>query len=192
MHPHVSIDQAVGWLWTLLGALWLGTAFFRKPTVQRQSRGSRLLQAAIAFTGFWLLFDGGHRPAPGNPLIVPHEPAYQALGLVLLFAGLAFAGWARYILGDNWSGSVTLKQDHTLVQDGPYRLVRHPIYTGFLLGMLGTAIVYGRLYCFVGVAVAAIGFKLKSLTEEAFMRNQFGPRYDQYRDEVKGLVPYVW
>ena len=94
--------------------------------------------------------------------------------------------------GGNWSSSVTLKQDHTLVRSGPYGIVRHPIYTGLLVALLGTAIALGELRCFLGVILAAIAWKIKSVTEEALMVEQFGEQYARYRQQVKGLVPYLW
>jgi protein-S-isoprenylcysteine O-methyltransferase len=87
---------------------------------------------------------------------------------------------------------VTLKEDHTLVQSGPYRIVRHPIYTGLLVALLGTAIALGELRCFLGVLLAAIAWKIKSMSEETLMVQQFGDQYAHYRERVKGLVPYLW
>jgi protein-S-isoprenylcysteine O-methyltransferase len=87
---------------------------------------------------------------------------------------------------------VTLKQNHTLVQSGPYRIVRHPIYTGLLVALLGTAVVLGELRCFLGVLLAAIAWKIKSMSEETLMVQQFGDQYARYREQVKGLVPYLW
>jgi protein-S-isoprenylcysteine O-methyltransferase len=87
---------------------------------------------------------------------------------------------------------VTLKEDHTLVQSGPYRIVRHPIYTGLLFALLGTAIALGELRCFLGVLLAAIAWKIKSMSEETLMVQQFGDQYARYREQVKGLVPYLW
>jgi protein-S-isoprenylcysteine O-methyltransferase len=105
---------------------------------------------------------------------------------------MLFAGWARLFLGGNWSSNVTLKQNHTLVQSGPYRIVRHPIYTGLLVALLGTAVVLGELRCFLGVLLAAIAWKIKSMSEETLMVQQFGDQYARYREQVKGLVPYLW
>jgi protein-S-isoprenylcysteine O-methyltransferase len=105
---------------------------------------------------------------------------------------MLFAGWARLFLGGNWSSNVTLKQNHTLVQSGPYRIVRHPIYTGLIVALLGTAVALGELRCFLGVLLAAIAWKIKSVSEETLMEQQFGDQYTRYRRQVKGLVPYLW
>ena len=79
-----------------------------------------------------------------------------------------FAGWARVFLGGNWSSNVTLKEDHTLVRSGPYRIVRHPIYTGLLVALLGTAIALGELRCFLGVILAAIAWKINRLPKRIY------------------------
>jgi len=100
--------------------------------------------------------------------------------------------WARYCLGRNWSGMVTIKEDHTLVRHGPYRLARHPIYTGLSFTLLGSALVFGELHCLIGAALAFFEWKRKSLIEERFMIEEFGRDYLEYRREVKALIPFVW
>jgi protein-S-isoprenylcysteine O-methyltransferase len=106
-------------------------------------------------------------------------------------AGLGFSLWARFALGRNWSGTVTIKRDHELVRSGPYAIVRHPIYSGILLALLATAIARGHLGAFVGLAVAALTLRLKALSEESFMVEQFGAQYSAYQREVKALIPFV-
>jgi protein-S-isoprenylcysteine O-methyltransferase len=110
-------------------------------------------------------------------------------GLALTAAGCAFAIWARLLLGGNWSSSVTVKQDH--IRRGPYAIVRHPIYSGFLLGLLGTALALGELRGIAGLALASIGWHMKSRREEAFMTAEFGAEYTRYQCEVKALIPFV-
>jgi protein-S-isoprenylcysteine O-methyltransferase len=95
-------------------------------------------------------------------------------------------------LGGNWSASVTVKQDHRLVRRGPYTIVRHPIYTGLLLALLGTAVALGELRGLLGVVVAFAAWRAKSRMEEAFMRQEFGLEYATYQGEVKALVPFIY
>ena len=101
------------------------------------------------------------------------------------------AFWARFILGKNWSATVTIKQDHQLIVRGPYQIVRHPIYTGLLAGLFGTALIYGLMRCFVGVVVVGLGLWLKAQTEEQFMLQRFGAQYALYRQQVRALIPFV-
>jgi protein-S-isoprenylcysteine O-methyltransferase Ste14 len=182
----------LGVIWTVFGVFWLLPAAFGKRTIQRQGSRSRLLQLALMVAAYMLVAVPDFRWGLLNQRLVPQGRLATVVGYGLLLAGMAFAGWARFFLGGNWSSDVTLKQDHTLVRSGPYRIVRHPIYTGLLAALLGTAIAIGELRCFVGVTVAAIVWKIKSISEEKFMLQQFGEQYGRYRAQVKALVPYIW
>jgi protein-S-isoprenylcysteine O-methyltransferase Ste14 len=93
-------------------------------------------------------------------------------------------------LGRNWSATVTVKESHTLIRTGPYRYVRHPIYSGILLALLGTAVAIGERRGFVAVAVALVGIAWKASVEERRMRETF-PEYAQYRRKTAALVPFV-
>jgi protein-S-isoprenylcysteine O-methyltransferase Ste14 len=179
-------------IWTVFWVLWILPAVFGKRTVQRQSTGSRILQLVLLLFAYVLMVGSGRDWGLLNLRVVPPGSTATAAGYGLLLAGMLFAGWGRLFLGGNWSSNVALKEDHTLVQSGPYRIVRHPIYTGLLVALLGTAIALGELRCFLGVLVAAIAWKIKSLSEETLMVQQFGVQYARYREQVKGLVPYLW
>jgi len=120
------------------------------------------------------------------------ESVWAALaGLALTVIGVAVAIWARLILGTNWSAVVTIKQDHEIIRRGPYSIVRHPIYSGGLLALLGTAIAFGELRGLIGLALIFIAWWMKSRLEESFMEEQFGAAYARYRRDVKGLIPFV-
>jgi protein-S-isoprenylcysteine O-methyltransferase Ste14 len=178
--------------WTVFWVLWILPAVFGKRTVRRQATGSRILQLIMLLVAYVLIVNGELGWNWLNLRLVPDGRASTAVGYGLLMAGMLFAGWARLFLGGNWSSNVVLKQDHTLVRSGPYRIVRHPIYTGLLVALLGTAIALGELRCFLGVLLAAIAWKIKSMSEESLMVQQFGDQYTRYREQVKGLVPYLW
>jgi protein-S-isoprenylcysteine O-methyltransferase Ste14 len=190
----LSIFQpnTLGWIWGIFGVLWFLPAIFGKRTIQRQTSRSRLLQIVLVVTAYALIFNPKLNWGLLSLRLVPSGLSATILGYSLLLTGMLFAGWARVFLGGNWSASVTLKKDHTLVRSGPYSVVRHPIYSGLLTALLGTAIALGELRCFLGVLLAAIAWKIKSVTEEAFMLQQFGEQYTRYRVEVKALVPYIW
>ena len=106
--------------------------------------------------------------------------------------GLAFSIWARRVLGRNWSAIVTLKEGHELVTRGPYALVRHPIYTGLLLGFLGSAIARGRWSGLLATALFFLSALRKYRLEERWMWERFGDDYDAYRSRVKAIVPYLF
>ncbi len=179
-------------IWTVFWVAWILPAVFGKRTIRRQSSGSRILQIVLLVVAYVLIVNGRLGWDLLNLRVVPAGASSLWSGYGLLMAGMLFAGWARIFLGGNWSSSVTLKQDHTLIRSGPYRIVRHPIYTGLLVALLGTAIVLGELRCFIGVILAAVAWKMKSINEEALMVEEFGDQYTRYRLQVKGLVPYLW
>ena len=113
------------------------------------------------------------------------------LGAALTLAGVAFAIWARMTIAGNWSSDVTLKRDHELVVAGPYRWVRHPIYTGILLASLGTALAVGEWRGLIAVIFAGAAYWRKLGIEEAVMRRQFGEAYARYAGRVRALIPFV-
>jgi len=119
------------------------------------------------------------------------NPWAQAIGLTLWAVGLGFAIWARVNLGRNWGTPMTQKKEPELVTSGPYRLVRHPIYSGILLAGVGTAIGLSWLWLPV-VALAAIYFVYAATVEERFMAEQFPETYPAYKRSSKMLVPFVF
>ena len=181
-----------GYTWLAFLGVWLLLAFGNKRTVQRQSWSSRLLQVALGVIAGLLLADKDLRVGILAARFIPASREIAEFGYALLLVGLAIAFWARFTLGRNWSGTVTLKQDHELIRRGPYAFVRHPIYSGILLGFVGTVLALGEVRGLVALALITLTFRLKSLTEESFMHQRFGPQYSDYKRHVKALIPYVW
>jgi protein-S-isoprenylcysteine O-methyltransferase len=172
-------------------AFWAAASIASKRTTRKQSPASELGQGAIAGAGFVLLFN---RQIPLGPLdlrLVPYSAAAAYMGFALTILGLGFMAWSRIVLGRNWSATVTIKKDHELVSSGPYAIVRHPLYAGVLLAMLGTAIFFGEIRGFIAFLSTFGGWWLKSRTEERFMVEQFGARYAQYQRQVKAFIPYL-
>jgi protein-S-isoprenylcysteine O-methyltransferase Ste14 len=122
---------------------------------------------------------------------VPAQLWVVWLGFALTIAGLAFACWARVILGRNWSGVVQLKQDHELIVRGPYSVVRHPIYTGLLLAFFGTAVGIGEWRGLIATAIVGVSFWRKLRLEEHWLTELFGEQYRAYMQRVKALIPWV-
>ena len=121
----------------------------------------------------------------------PRSPLRFGGALALAAAGLAFTVWARVHLGRNWSGSVTLKEGHELILSGPYAWVRHPIYTGLLMALLGSAVACGELRAAIGLGVVAAAFVRKLRIEERFMRESFPQQYPRYCAQVPALIPFT-
>ena len=117
--------------------------------------------------------------------MAPAGIAAQALSLALMI-------WSRRHLGRNWSGEISKKENHELVRSGPYRALRHPIYTGMLGMYLGTAMVAGRLHALLGFVLAAIAYVGKIPMEEKNMRELFGADYDEYARKSWALVPPIF
>ena len=120
---------------------------------------------------------------------VPHATPVYAIGLALAIGGAALAIHARVLLGRNWSATVQLKHDHELIQSGPYRWVRHPIYTGFLMLFLGNAVMVGDWRGLLAVAIMFASFWRKLRLEERWLGEHFGPAYQAYRARTKALIP---
>jgi protein-S-isoprenylcysteine O-methyltransferase Ste14 len=184
-----SAPFAVLWLSWL--AYWYLAARNVKATRRHEGAATFLLNRAFVVIGVLFLVV---RRQPlhwlAERFAPPTLPIY-VLGLLMVAAGLAFAVWARVYLGRNWSATVTVKQDHELIRTGPYRFVRHPIYSGILLALLGTALAIGEWRGLAAFAFFTIGFIFKLKTEERFMSETFGDQYVRYRAQVPALVPFV-
>ena len=182
---------AVKWIWIVFGSFWALAAFVQKRNARRQTFGSRAIQVSIILLVLMPFFIERRHVGLLYRHLYPNLLVVQYFGVLLLLLGFGFAVWARIVLGRNWSGMVTVKEDHTLITRGPYAWVRHPIYTGILLALLGTAITLGTILNLVEVPVVAFAFWLKLRTEEKFMYETFGEQYTAYRQHVKALIPHV-
>jgi protein-S-isoprenylcysteine O-methyltransferase Ste14 len=178
--------------WIALIVVWVVGALRTKRTIQSQSSASQLLYTAILIAGVYLIFANQSGIPWLDHQLYPVTVPIALVGLLAVLMGVAFSVWARLMLGGNWSNRVTVKENHTLVRTGPYRIVRHPIYSGILLGMLGSALQRGGIRCFVGVLICGFSFWLKTRAEERFMVQSFGEQYLQYRHRVKALAPFIF
>ena len=178
-------------IWNIWLLSWIIAARWSSPIAVAQSARDRFLQSALVLTGAaFIVF---RVIAPLSRPLFRASPLLGWAGVALAIAGLAFTWWARVHLGREWSLSVTLKQDHRLVRSGPYAITRHPIYTGILLALLGSVIVYHvSPQGLLGLALATCGFVLKLRQEERFMTERFGDAYRDYKARVRALVPGIW
>jgi protein-S-isoprenylcysteine O-methyltransferase Ste14 len=177
-------------LWAAWALYWWAASFDVKATARRESMASRLSHIVPLMLAVALLVSRAVPPIPGFALRWLPPTAWPLwLGALLTVAGLAFTVWARRVLGRNWSAVVTLKNDHQLVTSGPYRYARHPIYTGLLLAVAGSAMARGDVRALIALALAAVAFWRKLRIEEAWLRERFGRDYDDYARRVAALIP---
>lgn len=155
-----------GWAIARLGLIVLVIAFYRLPM----------------FSPFWNFAYG---------LSFFYSEAVRITGVFLTALGIAVAVWARLHLGRNWSGRPTMKIGHELVTSGPYRFVRHPIYTGVLTALFGSGLVNGPIWMVVFILFALL-FRWRIRVEEIYMMELFPSEYPAYRTRTKALIPVVW
>lgn len=183
--------QLLGFAWIIFCAYWFIAAFFVSRAVKRQSILGRAGSIALGAIPYFFLFRNESHHGWLARRFVPDQAWVVITGIALTYAGIAVAIWARVALGRNWSGTVTIKQDHQLIRTGPYSVVRHPIYSGLLLALLGTALAVGETRGLVALAGAFLMGIFKARTEERFMIEQFGSQYEDYRKRTKALVPFI-
>ncbi len=173
-------------LWVAFWIYWLAAA--ATGVRSGRTRWGRFVGVRIALVLLALLlirtraFKGGQT--------ITKDPWLQAIGLVVCLAGLAVAIWARRYLGRNWGMPMTEKADTELVTNGPYSRVRHPIYSGIILAMLGTAIAVSW-YWLLAVVLLGAFFVYSALNEERYMAGLFPDTYPAYKRSTKMLVPFV-
>jgi protein-S-isoprenylcysteine O-methyltransferase Ste14 len=184
-----SSRQWIEALWLLFGAYWLVSALKRKKTKQRESVLQRIGYTLPLAAGFYLLYQ--QQPLYGwfPTRFLPAGSFGEWLGVLLTAAGIAVAFWARWHLGTNWSGVVTLKEGHELIRTGPYRTIRHPIYTGILLALLGTAFNFGQVRALLAVAIVWLSFYVKARREESFLSQEFGPGFAEHKQHTGMFLP---
>lgn len=183
----------IGAIWIVWLIYWSVAALKTKPNLRRESGNSRRAHGIPLLIAILLIAYPQHSPHPGwfFATILPRSFAAYWIGVALMVAGLGFSIWARHRLGRNWSGTVTIKQDHELIRTGPYRWVRHPIYTGMLLGFAGSAVALDEWRGIAAIVFVTLALLLKIRIEEQWMTETFGEGYRRYRSEVRALIPFV-
>ncbi len=180
----IELVFAVGWagFWIY----WLVAAFSMKRGRIPWSRDLRI-RAVIVVVVIALFRLGAFRDQGG----LNSDPWRAGLGLVLFALGLGFAIWARVHIGRNWGTPMSQKAEPELVTSGPYRLVRHPIYSGILLGGVGSAMALSWVWL-VAVVLAGVYFVYSATVEERYLTEQFPDTYPAYRRSTKMLVPFIF
>ena len=185
MNPAVFIWLVSGFWLILIAYLIVAAIGVKQDTQEHLSQSFGLLFAIVAaFLLPYLPIFQFLNFAPVNPVV-------SSIGVILCAAGMAFLVWARQHLGRNWSQTVSTKEGQELVTSGPYRYVRHPMYTGGLIACIGSAIVAGGAWIFLLVILGAI-FLWRVGAEDRLMAQQFPTEYPDYKKRTKALIPFVW
>jgi protein-S-isoprenylcysteine O-methyltransferase Ste14 len=180
----VDLVIFVGWL--VFWIYWLTAAVGAKPGQGTWTRsiGIRVGIAAIILLVLRLKLVKGHT-------YITRDPVLWGVGLAIWALGLGLAVWARIYIGRNWGAPMSRKEDPELVTTGPYRTIRHPIYTGILLGMIGTTIAVS-IFWLVAVVVLGGYFIYSAFVEERNMTKLFPSAYPDYKQSTKMLVPFIF
>ncbi len=187
--PHMKLSVGI-WLslllWVLFSVYWSIAAKDSAPTKTSESKWSRQLHLILVNVALLLLV----LPVPGlTRRFLPSSPFLVAAGLIVQAAFILLAVWARRHLGSNWSGEVRIAAEHQLVRSGPYRFVRHPIYTAVLGMYCGTCLVSGEIHAPIALVVVTLAYLRKIRLEEQALGKTFGADFDAYRRDSWALVP---
>jgi protein-S-isoprenylcysteine O-methyltransferase Ste14 len=175
--------------WIVFGVYWIIAAARTNRAKKREPAGEWLLRFTLMGSAFILLYKSDANWGWLNERFIPHLAWARGLGAALACAGIAFAIWARNHIGRYWSGSVSLRADHQLIRTGPYSRIRHPIYTGILVALLGTVLVIGRYRALLAFAIILVGFIWKSRREERLLADEFGPAFEEHKRLTGFFLP---
>ena len=176
-------------LWLALGAYWLVSAPRRREKKSREADGIYMqhIVMMVASCSFLYLDELGVGFLGWR--FIAQSQAATAAGILITLAGVSLAIWARWKLGENWSARREIRVGHELVRSGPYRYVRHPIYSGILLGMTGTAIYVGKWRGVLAVILVWLLFRAKAAREEARLATEFGQAFEEQKQKTGFLFP---
>src|SRR5258708_8402542 len=178
MNLPVSPVEAGGFVWDAWAISWIAAMVWSRRTAARPPGLDQLVHWLPTVIGFGLLFFGSYRTNFAPLWRLPDAARWALTGVCA--AGLLFTWWARISLGSLWSGSVSRKVEHTVIQSGPYRLVRHPIYTGLIVAAVAQGILISMFANLAGALLLAFGFWLKARLEERFLSQELGATYSEY------------
>lgn len=175
-------------IFVVWGAFWIYWLVSSTNTKESTPRGGWRLRGVSL--GIIVVASLVIRRVHGSSSLATHSGLLEAVGTIVFVSGLAFAVWARIHLGRNWGVPMTQRAEPELVTSGPYRYVRHPIYTGILMGLLGTALAI-NLYYLIALAVLTGYFVFSASVEERNMTVAFPEQYPEYKAHTKMLIPFA-
>jgi protein-S-isoprenylcysteine O-methyltransferase Ste14 len=175
--------------WIVFVVYWAVGALKTRRTATKESFASRYGILFLEIVGFVLLFSEDAEIGVLGQRVYPRGDLVAWIGVVLTWAGIGIALWARWHLGQYWSARVTIKEDHKLIGTGPYARLRHPIYTGLDLAAIGSAIAIDRWRCVMGVCLIVAGYWIKARKEERMLTAQFGGAFAEHCRKTGFLLP---
>lgn len=180
-------------IWAVFLIFWLVSSFTAKRIARRESRAGVGRRVLIGLVAYFLFFRAAD-PAFGvlSHRFLPDYIRIAWIGAIMTALGVLIAVWARVHIGKYWSATIALKSDHQLIRTGPYARVRHPIYTGILLALAGTAVAIGRYAALVGLAIYVVVFWIKARKEEALLAGEFGPAFEEHRRSTGFFLPKLF
>lgn len=185
------LSELVGISWFIFWVYWFIEAIRSKGEIRTKRHihtwSSLFIFAVIVLTS--VLADISHVKL--DYIVADHYFLLGVIGALFVYAGLGLAIWARRCLGKNWALPMAVKSDARLVTTGPYKYVRHPIYSGFLLALLGTGLVEAISWLFV-LLFAAVYFTYSAIQEDKSLEAQFSKKYLAYKSRTKFLIPYIF
>lgn len=188
----MNIISAEKTMWFATFIYWLASSFYVKKSVKKQSGWERILYIFFVLFAFSLLFGKYFDLSFLEKPILPQNYYWKVTGMILCAIGLIFAILARIWLGENWSARITIKENHELIQSGPYAITRNPIYSGFILAFTGCSMSLGLLKGYLGIFFLAVCVLIKISKEETYMLEVFGEKYKAYKTKVKRLIPIIY
>jgi len=175
--------------WMVFFLYWAVSALSSKVAKKSESVLARFQRMVPLVVAYSLLFYQWTSVGWLGKRFVADTSASAVIGVALTAAGVAFAIWARWHLGTNWSAVVSIREAHELIRSGPYRRIRHPIYTGMLLAMAGTAMVLGELRGLLAFAITLLAFYWKARKEEAWLTREFGEKFEAHARQTGMFLP---
>lgn len=176
-------------IWFAWCIVWLLMAAWSKPSKRREFTWQRLEHVIPMVFGFLLIYNGKFAWSWLASRIVSENPVVATIGLLATVGGLLFSMWARIALGANWSGTVTIKSGHSLIRRGPYKWIRHPIYTGLLASVVGTVLLQGEVRSLFGFAIILFALYRKAKREEKFLSEEFGEGFAEHAKRTGMFLP---
>jgi len=177
------------YIWIVFGVYWVAAGTKSKAAQTSEPQLHRFVRLGILMVVFLMLFPIGTAVGFLGKRFLPQVTAISYFGFAATLVGLAIALWARIHLGQYWSDKVVLKVDHQLIRTGPYASMRHPIYSGVLLGVLGTAVVLGEWRGVVALLLLLTNYTIKARREEKILAQEFGAEFTVHQKHTGFLLP---